>query len=607
MIKKVIVFTGLVVATLIAGLFSLSPDKDQPTYAYMTGFDPGNIMSDFVMSNKNSMTVSQIQAFLNDKVPTCTTNTLRGYHNEARAVAPCLKDFKEDSRTASQIIWQAGQDYSINPQVLIVLLQKEQGLTTDTWPRDGWWWTKTNLGTAKMECTNSSGKPAYCVNAQYRSATGYGCPDTAPCDAQYFGFANQIRKAAELFRTVLDGGWTNYPVGNNYIQYSPDPTCGGSTVNIKNRATSALYRYTPYQPNAGAIANNPGTAPCGAYGNRNFYHFFTEWFGSTGYILNGAIGRYYNSNNGTSILGQPISNEKCGLANSGCRQEFQKGWIYWTSATGAWKISGGIGKYWIKHGADRNILGYPISNEQCGLVNDGCYQEFQKGHVYWTSTTGANRISGGIGNFWIKNGADNNILGYPTSNEQCGLANNGCHQEFQKGWIYWTSATGAQRISGGIGRHWIKHGADNNTLGYPISSEQCGLVNAGCVQEFQKGRIYWTSTTGAQRVSGGIDKRYLAINADNSFLGYPASGETVLASGGVYQQFENGRIYWKTKLGAWEIRGGIGKYWIKHGADNNTLGYPISSEQCGLANDGCYQQFQNGRIYWTSARGAWAV
>ena len=51
-------------------------------------------------------------------------------------------------------------------------------------------------------------------------------------------------------------------------------------INIQNRATSALYRYTPYQPNAGALAAGYGTAPCGAYGNRNFYQYFEDWFGN---------------------------------------------------------------------------------------------------------------------------------------------------------------------------------------------------------------------------------------------------------------------------------------------------------------------------------------
>ncbi|MDL2235504.1 hypothetical protein LJC07_05020 [Christensenellaceae bacterium OttesenSCG-928-L17] len=250
----------------------------------VSGFDPGNIMSDYVMGNKNTMSINDIQAFLNSKIKNCTTDQLRGYSNEARAIAPCLKDFRENGQTAAQIIWQASQDYSINPQVLIVLLQKEQSLITDTWPRDGWWWTLDNLGEAKKECTNSRGEPSYCVNIQYRSATGYGCPDTAPCSSQYFGFTNQIRKAASLFRTVLDGGWSNYPIGDTWVPYNPDSRCGGSVINIKNRATSALYRYTSYQPNGYALSglgSDTSYPNCAAFGNRNFYSYFTEWFGST--------------------------------------------------------------------------------------------------------------------------------------------------------------------------------------------------------------------------------------------------------------------------------------------------------------------------------------
>ena len=43
-------------------------------------------------------------------------------------------DDAPDGETAAHIIYQAAQDYKINPQVLIVLLQKEQGLITDSWP-----------------------------------------------------------------------------------------------------------------------------------------------------------------------------------------------------------------------------------------------------------------------------------------------------------------------------------------------------------------------------------------------------------------------------------------------------------------------------------------
>ncbi|MBQ6355060.1 hypothetical protein IJJ18_01395 [Candidatus Saccharibacteria bacterium] len=234
--------------------------------ANLSKFDAGDIMSDGVMSDYTSMNEASIQSFLKSK-NSCNDTRLHLVGNKTSSLDMsgtmnwhvsnghfvCMADESFNGESAAHIIWQAAQDYKINPQVLIVLLQKEQGLVTDTLPRSG----------------------------QYRAAAGFGCPDTAPCDAEYYGFKNQVRQAAKLFRTVLNGGWTNYPLGRNYIQYNPNAACGGSWVDIKNRATSALYRYTPYQPNAGALAAGWGTCNCGAYGNRNFYAYFTDWFGDT--------------------------------------------------------------------------------------------------------------------------------------------------------------------------------------------------------------------------------------------------------------------------------------------------------------------------------------
>lgn len=258
-------FVAVFLFTFLTQKFKGSEDTEA---ASLAGFDPGYIISDYQMSNYNSMSEAEIQNFLKQKGNCNDTRTyLASYYPNLHYHIKdghfvCLADetfgdgtaYGESApggASAAHIIWQAAQDYKINPQVLIVLLQKEQGLITDSWPND----------------------------RQYKTATGYGCPDTAPCSSQYYGFKNQVRKAAALFRTVLDGGWTNYPLGNNYIQYNPDADCGGSVVNIRSLATSALYRYTPYQPNAGALAAGYGTAHCGAYGNRNFYLYFEDWFG----------------------------------------------------------------------------------------------------------------------------------------------------------------------------------------------------------------------------------------------------------------------------------------------------------------------------------------
>jgi hypothetical protein len=265
---KKIYMTVLLLASISVAILSLIYFQSTTKAADLSKFDPGNIMSDDVMSNHTTMSVQQIQAFLESKNACNNTNTyLASYYphlqyniKDGKFVCMAKESFSGES--AAQIIWQAGKDYGVNPQVLIVLLQKEQGLVTDTWPN----------------------------HKQYAAATGYNCPDDdAGCRTNGSGFKSQVRGAAMLFSEVLqnkdldgDRFITNYPTGNNYVQYNPSTSCGGSQINIQNRATSALYRYTPYQPNQSSLAAGYGTGDsCGAYGNRNFWLWFNDWFGST--------------------------------------------------------------------------------------------------------------------------------------------------------------------------------------------------------------------------------------------------------------------------------------------------------------------------------------
>lgn len=222
------------------------------------GWDPGNIIDDVVFTNTTTMDVNSIQNFLNSKVPVCDTNHARtSSSNDSGPPYTCLKNYNENGKSSAQIIFDTAHKYQINPQVLIVLLQKEQALVTDTWP-----WA-----------------------IQYKTATGYGCPDTAPCDSQYYGLTNQLDWAAKMFRAILNASpdwYTPYVMGNNFIQYNHQGSCGGTNVYIKNRPTQALYNYTPYQPTQEALAAGYGSAPpCGAYGNRNFSLYFNDWFGNT--------------------------------------------------------------------------------------------------------------------------------------------------------------------------------------------------------------------------------------------------------------------------------------------------------------------------------------
>jgi hypothetical protein len=260
-----------------------------------SSFNAGNIIDDSVFYDENAMDSSQVQSFLNAKVPTCDTNGLKKYTGSSAAKdyngdgiiqrwergkyagypAPytCLKNYKQNTpsiaaesgicgnftaqtgRSAASIITDVATTCGINPQVLIVLLQKEQALVTDDWP-----WSY-----------------------QYQKATGFACPDTAPCDTAYYGFFNQVYHAARQFkRYQADPHNWNYVAGqSNKIYYNPSTSCGYSWVTIQNQATAGLYDYTPYQPNKAALDNLYGTGnSCSAYGNRNFWRYFNDWFGN---------------------------------------------------------------------------------------------------------------------------------------------------------------------------------------------------------------------------------------------------------------------------------------------------------------------------------------
>lgn len=246
-------------ATLITS-FYFAPISAEAADA--SGFNPGNIISDSVFFNGSAMDTGQVQAFLNSKVSSCRSGyvCLKDYSQSTPSIsadAYCRSNYSGSAQeTAASIIVKVGLACGISQKVLLVLLQKEQALVTDDWP----------------------------LTSQYRNATGFSCPDTAPCDPAYSGFFYQVYYAARQFSkyAATPNSWGYKARQNNSILYNPNRACGSSTVYIENQATAGLYIYTPYQPNSAALSNLYGTGDsCSAYGNRNFWRIFTDWFGST--------------------------------------------------------------------------------------------------------------------------------------------------------------------------------------------------------------------------------------------------------------------------------------------------------------------------------------
>lgn len=100
-----------------------------------------------------------------------------------------------------------------------------------------------------------------------------------------------------------------------------------------------------------------------------------------------------------------------------------------------------------------------------------------------------------------------------------------------------------------------------------------------------------------------IENKYHALGATGGWLGEPLQPEDVCLDGyGFYRHYRNGSIYWHPETGAFEVHGLIRDKWREMGADQGTLGYPISDEM--NSRDGISQvsHFQRGSIYYTHSR-----
>ncbi len=163
-------------------------------------------------------------------------------------------------RTAAELIWDVSRQSGLNPQVILVTLQKEQGLIS------------TSVSSERLQ-------------RALNNAMGFDCPDSSGCGNLFPGFYAQLfgnvdtegnrylgaaRSLMKSFSTpegrgpAIDGipakVGNSVPISNTLGDYTG--IAREQIVTIGNRATAALYRYTPHVFN----------------GNYNFWNFFTSWF-----------------------------------------------------------------------------------------------------------------------------------------------------------------------------------------------------------------------------------------------------------------------------------------------------------------------------------------
>ncbi|MBF0409791.1 MAG: LysM peptidoglycan-binding domain-containing protein [Candidatus Riflebacteria bacterium] len=153
-------------------------------------FQKDYLISDHTFTNTNTMTVAQIQSFLQSK-------------------GSCLAKSYRNSSPA-QMIYNAAKKYGINPQVLICRLQCEQSLIS-----------KKNATERELDW-----------------ALGVGCYDDGTRNQSYKGLDKQIEYAAHTFRRWYDDGKSK---GG-----SVSMTIDGQRVQVKNAASYSFYKYCPH-------------------------------------------------------------------------------------------------------------------------------------------------------------------------------------------------------------------------------------------------------------------------------------------------------------------------------------------------------------------------
>lgn len=126
----------------VVALAVLSAPMSKPALALVEPFNPAMLITDEEFNDAGAMNCDQIQAFL----------------NERKGV---LKSLVADNRTAAQILCDNAANFSVNPRILLVMMQKEMALLSDPQPDQkqidwamgcGPGWSVTQGFAAQVEC-----------------------------------------------------------------------------------------------------------------------------------------------------------------------------------------------------------------------------------------------------------------------------------------------------------------------------------------------------------------------------------------------------------------------------------------------------------------------
>lgn len=294
------------------------------------------------------------------------------------------------------------------------------------------------------------------------------------------------------------------------------------------------------------------------------------------------------------------------LPGVGRRQTYEHGHLYYSESAGVHAVFGAIlDTYLAQGGAER--LGVPTTDEIDAPGGDGRLSRFAGTRVhpdptiYWKPSTGARLVVGSIQARYAATGTTDGVHGYPRNSESTTPNGRAQYNEFERGGIYWSGATGARSVYGAIFSKWTQYDREAGFLGLPVTSETGTPDGVGRYNHFEGGSVYWSPASGAHEVHGAIRAKWAGLGWEKSFLGFPTTDELGTPDGvGRFNHFGDGSIYWTPDTGAWEVQGLIRREWARRGWERSALGYPVSDEFA--VPGGRRSNFQGGYIEWVDGR-----
>src|SRR5665647_1004107 len=131
---------ALAALTVAAGLVAVQPAQQSQALSG-SDFNPGYIIADSKFYDGNAMSQAQIQAFLNARIGTCSNtyclNVYRMNTTSKPAEQYCASYAGATNEPVAAIIYKVQKACNVSAKVILVTLQKEQGLVTDKAPTLG--------------------------------------------------------------------------------------------------------------------------------------------------------------------------------------------------------------------------------------------------------------------------------------------------------------------------------------------------------------------------------------------------------------------------------------------------------------------------------------